>query len=74
MDWAFLARTVNSVLELDIRERTATFYDGGWEAYLREKEALARHRATAYQNYRQTREELGGRAAGEAVGYGRRLA
>ena len=64
-DRAFLARTVNSVLELDIRERTATFYDGGWEAYLREKEALARHRATAYHNYRQTREELGGRAQRE---------
>jgi ATPase subunit of ABC transporter with duplicated ATPase domains len=64
-DRAFLARTVTSVLEMDLHTRQATFYDGGWSAYLQEKVALARHRQEAFQNYQQARQELTGRAQRE---------
>ena len=64
-DRAFLARTVNSVLELDLHSRQATSYNGGWEAYLQEKAALSRHRAEAYDKYHQTRQDLLGRAQRE---------
>jgi len=64
-DRAFLARTVTAVLEMDVREHRAVFYDGGWDAYLQEKVALARHRQEAYEHYRQSREELTRRARKE---------
>ena len=64
-DRAFLARTVNSVLELDLHTRGATSYNGGWEAYRQEKAALARHQGEAYDKYHNAREDLLGRAQRE---------
>jgi ATPase subunit of ABC transporter with duplicated ATPase domains len=66
-DRAFLARTVNSVLELDLHSRQATSFNGGWEAYLQEKAALSRHREEAYDKYSQARDDLKGRAQRERL-------
>jgi ATPase subunit of ABC transporter with duplicated ATPase domains len=50
-DREFLARTVRSVLDLDEPSRTATLYNGGFEAYVEER-ALRRQQArTAFEEY-----------------------
>jgi ATPase subunit of ABC transporter with duplicated ATPase domains len=64
-DRAFLAATVNSVLEIDSHSREASLYHGGWAAYLQEKATIARHREESYLKYRQSREVLTGRAQRE---------
>ncbi len=64
-DREFLARTVTSVLEMDLHSRRATRFDGGWEAYLYEREMAARHRSEAFDKYRQARSELNQRAQRE---------
>jgi ATPase subunit of ABC transporter with duplicated ATPase domains len=64
-DRAFMARTLNAVLEIDQHSHRATYFQGGWAAYQQEKETLARHRAEAYEGYLQTRQELAGRAQRE---------
>ncbi len=64
-DREFLARTVTSVLEMDLHTRRATRFDGGWEAYLYEREMASRHRSEAFEKYSQARSELGQRAQRE---------
>jgi ATPase subunit of ABC transporter with duplicated ATPase domains len=64
-DREFLARTVNAVLEIDPHTRQANLYGGDWASYLQEKSVLAHHKAEAWEKYRQTREELMGRAQRE---------
>ena len=61
-DRAFLARTVNRVLELDEHARTATEYGGGWQGYLDARATARRHAEEAYGEFVDTREQLRARA------------
>jgi ATPase subunit of ABC transporter with duplicated ATPase domains len=61
-DRAFLERTVTSVLEIDEQDHTATRYDGGWEAYRRERAAARRLAEEAYATYVDRRDSLAERA------------
>ena len=57
-DREFLARTVSSVLDLDEPTRTATLYNGGFEAYVQAR-ALRRDQAReAYEEYDDKRSGL----------------
>ncbi len=57
-DREFLARTVTSVLDLDEPSRTATLYNGGFEAYVQAR-ALRREQARdAYETYDDKRSGL----------------
>ncbi|WP_127571059.1 ABC-F family ATP-binding cassette domain-containing protein [Georgenia faecalis] len=55
-DREFLARTVTGIVELDLAQQQVRVYDGGYEAYLAERE-LARSRARA--DYEQYADRLG---------------
>jgi ATPase subunit of ABC transporter with duplicated ATPase domains len=57
-DREFLARTVTSVLELDLAQQEVTLYGGGYEAYLTERETARRHAREAYEEYAEKRGEL----------------
>ncbi|MBC7375472.1 MAG: ABC-F family ATP-binding cassette domain-containing protein, partial [Frankiales bacterium] len=57
-DREFLARTITSVLDLDEPSRTATLYNGGYDAYLGNR-ALARRQARdAFEDYDDKRSGL----------------
>jgi ATPase subunit of ABC transporter with duplicated ATPase domains len=53
-DREFLARTVTTVLELDLAQQQVRLYGGGYEAYLEEREVARRHAREAYDEYAQT--------------------
>src|SRR5262249_41557395 len=61
-DRAFLERTITQVVELDERSHQASYFDGGWTAYLDERDTARRHAEEAYANYRAKRDELESRA------------
>lgn len=61
-DREFLARTVNRVLELDLAQQQVDTYDGGYEAYLTEREIARRHAREAYDEYADTKAGLEARA------------
>jgi ATPase subunit of ABC transporter with duplicated ATPase domains len=61
-DRTFLERVVTSVVEIDEYERTATRYDGGWQAYLAARAASRRHAEEAFAGYVETRDNLRGQA------------
>ena len=50
-DREFLARTVTRVVELDLHQQQVGIYDGGYEAYLAEREVARRHAREAYEEY-----------------------
>ena len=50
-DREFLARTVNRIVELDLAQQQVGVYDGGYEAYLAEREVARRHAREAYEEY-----------------------
>ncbi len=50
-DREFLARTVTRVVELDLAQQQVGVYDGGYEAYLAEREVARRHAREAYDAY-----------------------
>ena len=50
-DREFLARTVTRVVELDLAQQQVGVYDGGYEAYLAEREVARRHAREAYEEY-----------------------
>ena len=50
-DREFLARGVTGIIELDIAQRQVTVYDGGYEAYLAERELARQHAREAYEQY-----------------------
>ncbi len=57
-DREFLSRTISSVLDIDEPSRTATLYNGGYDAYLAER-ALRRSQAReAYEDYEDKRSGL----------------
>ncbi|MGK2929403.1 MAG: ABC-F family ATP-binding cassette domain-containing protein [Acidimicrobiales bacterium] len=61
-DRAFLERVVTSVVEIDEHERTATRFDGGWQAYQEAKSTARRHAEEAYAGYIDRRDTLRGQA------------
>ncbi|GAA4576848.1 ABC-F family ATP-binding cassette domain-containing protein [Planotetraspora kaengkrachanensis] len=61
-DREFLARTVTSVLELDLAQQQITLYGGGYQAYLEEREVARTHAREQYEEYAETRTQLEARA------------
>lgn len=61
-DREFLTRTVNSVLELDLAQQQVSFYDGGYDSYLAEREIARRHARQAYDEFAATKAGLEARA------------
>ncbi|MGY1660628.1 ABC-F family ATP-binding cassette domain-containing protein [Geodermatophilus sp. SYSU D00705] len=61
-DREFLARTVTRVVELDLAQQLVRVHDGGYEAYLVEREVARRHAREEYEEYAETRAGLEGRA------------
>jgi ATPase subunit of ABC transporter with duplicated ATPase domains len=64
-DREFLRRTVTHVAELDQFTHALTVFGGGWEAYLTERETVARHARERYDEYADKRDALAGRAQRE---------
>jgi ATPase subunit of ABC transporter with duplicated ATPase domains len=50
-DREFLARTVTSVLELDLAQQRINLYGGGYDGYLAEREVARRHARAEYEEY-----------------------
>jgi ATPase subunit of ABC transporter with duplicated ATPase domains len=61
-DREFLARTVTRVVELDLAQQLVRVHDGGYEAYLVEREVARRHAREEYEEFAGTRAELEARA------------
>jgi ATPase subunit of ABC transporter with duplicated ATPase domains len=61
-DREFLARTVNRIVELDLAQRKVGVYEGGYQAYLDEREVARRHAREAYEQYSGTVSQLTERA------------
>ncbi|WP_433757224.1 ABC-F family ATP-binding cassette domain-containing protein [Nocardia sp. CA-135398] len=61
-DREFLARTVNRIVELDVAQQQVGIYDGGYEAYLMEREITRQHAREAYEEYADTKAGLEARA------------
>jgi ATPase subunit of ABC transporter with duplicated ATPase domains len=61
-DREFLARSVTSVLELDLAQQAVRQYGGGYAAYLDERGLLRRHLRADYEEYARTRAALHDRA------------
>ncbi|MGK5114334.1 MULTISPECIES: ABC-F family ATP-binding cassette domain-containing protein [unclassified Geodermatophilus] len=61
-DREFLARTVTRVVELDLAQQLVRVHDGGYEAYLVEREVARRHAREEYEEYADTRSGLEARA------------
>ena len=61
-DRDFLARTVDTVLELDAHHRSGREYGGGWSGYQAERANARRHAAEAYEVYQTRRSRLEDRA------------
>ena len=64
-DRTFLARTVNSVVEIDEFTHTAARFAGGWEAYLDERAAAERHAWEQFEEFDAKRSSLAERAQRE---------
>jgi ATPase subunit of ABC transporter with duplicated ATPase domains len=64
-DRTFLARTVDSVLEIDEFAHTATRFTGGWQAYVDERAAAERHAWERFEEYDVQRSSLAQRAQRE---------
>jgi ATPase subunit of ABC transporter with duplicated ATPase domains len=61
-DREFLARTVTRIVELDLAQQRVGIYDGGYEAYLVEREVARRHAREAYEEYDDKLDSLKDRA------------
>ncbi len=61
-DREFLARTVNRVLELDLAQQQYGMYDGGYEAYLTEREIARKHAREQFDEFADTKAGLEARA------------
>ncbi len=64
-DRTFLERTVTAVVELDEFSHRASWYGGGWHAYLEERETARRHARQRYEEYDTKRRGLASRAQRE---------
>jgi ATPase subunit of ABC transporter with duplicated ATPase domains len=61
-DREFLARTVTRVVELDLAQQLVRVHDGGYDAYLVEREVARRHAREEYEEFADTKAELEARA------------
>jgi len=61
-DREFLARTVTSVLELDLHQQRVNVFGGGYQSYLEERAVARQHAREAYEEYAETRAALEARA------------
>ncbi|MDC3725501.1 ABC-F family ATP-binding cassette domain-containing protein [Rhodococcus sp. Rp3] len=61
-DREFLARTVTGIVELDPVQQQISVYEGGYEAYLVEREVARRHAREQYEEFADTRSQLEERA------------
>jgi ATPase subunit of ABC transporter with duplicated ATPase domains len=61
-DREFLARTVTRVVELDLVQQLVRVHDGGYEAYLLEREVARRHAREEYEEFADTKASLEARA------------
>jgi ATPase subunit of ABC transporter with duplicated ATPase domains len=59
-DREFLARTINAVLEIDPYNKTSRNVDGGWDAYLEEREIARRQARDRYEDYEERKDKLVG--------------
>ncbi|HSP39447.1 MAG TPA: ABC-F family ATP-binding cassette domain-containing protein [Frankiaceae bacterium] len=57
-DREFLARTVNSVVEIDLAQQQVRVFGGTYTSYLEEREVARRHAREAYEQYAGTRSSL----------------
>jgi ATPase subunit of ABC transporter with duplicated ATPase domains len=57
-DREFLARTVSSVVELDLAQQQVNTYGGGYESYLAERAVARRHARERYEEYADTKSSL----------------
>ncbi|MCD5421516.1 ATP-binding cassette domain-containing protein [Rhodococcus pyridinivorans] len=61
-DREFLARTVTGIVELDPVQQQISVYEGGYEAYLVEREVARRHAREQYEEFADTKTQLEERA------------
>ncbi|TDE94032.1 ABC-F family ATP-binding cassette domain-containing protein [Occultella glacieicola] len=61
-DREFLARTVTGIIELDLAQRQVSVYEGGYEAFLHEREVARVRAREAYEEYADTLGSLRSRA------------
>ncbi|MCR3749684.1 ABC-F family ATP-binding cassette domain-containing protein [Lentzea californiensis] len=61
-DREFLARTVTSVLELDLHQNSVRLYGGGYESYLEERARARQHARDDYDEFADTKASLEARA------------
>ncbi|WP_144765386.1 ABC-F family ATP-binding cassette domain-containing protein [Curtobacterium sp. 9128] len=61
-DREFLARSVTSVLELDLAQSSNRLFGGGYDAYLEEREIARQHKRDAYDEFAATKADLVSRA------------
>src|SRR4051794_26360351 len=61
-DREFLARAVTRVVELDLAQQLVRVHDGGYEAYLVEREVARRHAREEYDAFAETKGDLEARA------------
>ncbi len=57
-DREFLARCVNTVVELDLAQQKVGVYGGGYDAYLAEREMVKQHAREQYEGYSDKRTAL----------------
>jgi ATPase subunit of ABC transporter with duplicated ATPase domains len=60
-DRAFLERTVDQVLELDLQQQSVRLYSGGYLAYLEERAIARQHARDSYEKYADQKAALGDR-------------
>jgi ATPase subunit of ABC transporter with duplicated ATPase domains len=61
-DREFLARTVTRIVELDLAQQLVRVHDGGYDAYLVEREVARRHAREEFEEFADTRAGLEARA------------
>ncbi|KQO64991.1 ABC-F family ATP-binding cassette domain-containing protein [Curtobacterium sp. Leaf261] len=61
-DREFLARSVTSVLELDLAQSSNRLFGGGYDSYLEEREIARQHKRDAYEDFASTKADLVSRA------------
>nr|WP_221204130.1 ABC-F family ATP-binding cassette domain-containing protein [Modestobacter versicolor] len=61
-DREFLSRTVTRVVELDLAQQLVRVHDGGYEAYLTEREVARRHAREEFEEFADTKAGLEARA------------
>ena len=64
-DRSFLRRTITDVVEIDHHSHRTTWFAGGWDAYLAEREVARRHAREDYEVYDSKRSTLAQRAQRE---------